>query len=131
MQTEKTDKGTLQTWSVDEVKKAFEKGEIVIVDLRTPQEYLMERIPGAMNYPMQDFLACTLPGEAVKQVVFHCGSGKRSEKVARDVLAEGHEVVAHMDGGFGAWKEAKLPHIATDPSTGAPKRVGDERWPRK
>lgn len=131
MDTEKMEKGDLQTWTVDEVKAAFEDGKIVLIDVRTPQEYLIERIPGAMNYPMQEFMACTLPGEAVKQVVFHCGSGKRSEKVARDVLAAGHEVVAHMGGGFGAWKDAGMPHIATDMATGAPKRVGDARWPLK
>ncbi|NNF91119.1 MAG: rhodanese-like domain-containing protein [Boseongicola sp.] len=131
MQSEKTDKGELQTWTVEEVKKAFEEGRVVLIDVRTPQEYLIERIPGAMNYPMQEFMAGTLPGEAVKQVVFYCGSGKRSEKVAREVLEAGHDVVAHMDGGFGAWKKAEMPHIATDVSTGAPKRMGDATWPKR
>lgn len=130
MQSEKTETGTLQTWTVEEVKAAFEAGKIVLIDVRTPQEYLMERIPGAMNYPMQEFVVGTLPGEAVKQIVFHCGSGKRSEKVARQVLAAGHDSVAHMGGGFGAWKSAGLPHIATDVSTGGPVHVGEAGWPR-
>ncbi|NND20339.1 MAG: rhodanese-like domain-containing protein, partial [Silicimonas sp.] len=44
MQSEKTDKGELQTWTVEEVKKAFEEGRGVLIDVRTPQEYLIERI---------------------------------------------------------------------------------------
>jgi hypothetical protein len=29
-----------------------------------------------------------------------------------------------MEGGFGAWKKEGKPHLATDPATGGPKRVG-------
>ena len=50
--------------------------------------------------------------------------------MARKVLAAGHDSVAHMGGGFGAWKKAGLPHIATDMGTGAPTRVGDPDWPK-
>ena len=128
MQMEETGNGTLEIWTPDEVVAAFSKGEIVLIDVRTPQEYLMERIPGAMNYPMQDFTPNTLPGEAVKQIVFLCGSGVRSERVSRMVLAAGHDKVAHLQGGFGAWKQAGLPHVTIDMATGAPKRVGDAGW---
>ena len=75
-------------------------------------------------------MAASARAEAIKTVVFHCGSGKRSESVARKVLAAGHDSVAHMGGGFGAWKKAGLPHIATDMGTGAPTRVGDPDWPK-
>lgn len=129
MDTETTDTGTLETWTAEEVARAFEAGEIALIDVRTPQEYLMERIPGALNFPMQDFSAAALPCQVEKRLVFHCGSGKRSEKVAREVLSAGHGKVAHMGGGFGAWKAAKLPYVATDMATGAPKREGDADWP--
>ena len=55
--------------------------------------------------------------------MFHCGSGKRSEKVARAALEAGLGKVAHMDGGFGAWKKAGKPHVATDMASGAPQKV--------
>ncbi len=58
-----------------------------------------------------------------KRLVLHCGSGVRSEKVGRQCLADGISKIAHMAGGFAAWKEAKLPHIGTEMSSGAPKRV--------
>lgn len=123
MKTEDCPEGTLETWTPEEVSRAFASGEIVLIDVRTPQEFLFERIPGAMNYPIQEFDPATLPGEAVKRVVFLCGSGARSEKAARGTLGEGHPKVAHMEGGFGAWKKAGFAHITTDPATGLPKRV--------
>lgn len=126
MEEEKTEHGILETWTPEEVRNAFQRGEIVLIDVRTPQEFLNERIPGAMNYPMQEFDPATLPGEAVKRIVFHCGSDKRSGIVARKMLNAGHPRVAHMKGGFAAWKAAGHFHITTDPSTGAPRRIDPE-----
>ena len=37
--------------------------------------------------------------------------------------AGGRNRIAHMEGGFGAWKTAKKPHIGTQMSTGAPTKV--------
>lgn len=123
MQTESAENGTLETWSVDEVADALEKGEIALIDVRTPAEYMMENIEGALLAPMSHFRADRLPSQEGKRLVFHCGSGKRSEKVARAALEAGLGKVAHMDGGFGAWKKAGKPHVATDMASGAPQKV--------
>ncbi len=123
MKREDADGGTLETWSVDEVATAYDKSEIAVIDVRTPQEYLFEHIEGALLVPMAFLKADKLPSQQGKRLVFHCGSGARSEKVARECLKAGITPVAHMEGGFGAWKQAKKPHIATDPNSGGPKRV--------
>jgi rhodanese-related sulfurtransferase len=122
MQTQKLDGGTLEIWTPDEVAKAMQEGRIVLIDVRTPQEYVYERIPGAMLLPMQDFEAAYLP-DGGKPVVLHCGSGIRSGKMAEKVLAAGAGTVAHLDGGMGGWKKAGLTYVGTDPATGAPKRM--------
>jgi len=123
METETVGEATLESWSVEEVAQAFDRDEIVLIDVRTVQEYAFEHIRGALLLPMPFFEAQKLPGQSDKRIVFHCGSGKRSEKVARDCIKAGMTRIAHMDGGFGAWKEAKLPYIGTDMSTGAPEKV--------
>ena len=123
MQTEKTADGTLDTWSVEEVAKAFDKGEIALIDVRTTPEYMVEHIEGALLLPMPFLIPAKLPSQVGKQLVFYCGSGKRSERVARTCLAAGLGHVAHMAGGFGAWKAAGQPYMATDMATGAPKMV--------
>lgn len=124
MKTEHTPQGPLETWTVDEVAAAVEQGEIVLIDVRTPQEYSFEHIATALLLPMSFFDARALPGQEAKRVVFHCGSGVRSERVARMALAAGFAPVAHMDGGFGAWKAAGKPYLGTDMASGAPVRVG-------
>lgn len=124
MKTEHTEHGDVEVWTPQEVAEAFEKGEVAIIDVRTPQEYMLEHIEGALLMPMAFFVPDKLPSQNGKRLVFHCGSGARSGKMAQKTLAAGVSPVAHMEGGFTAWKQAKLPHITTDMSTGAPKRTG-------
>ena len=120
METEKTENGTLEHWIPQEVKAAFDRDEIVLIDVRTPQEYGFERIDGALLAPMQAFRPNHMPGQVEKRIVFHCGSGARSGKVARLCLENGIGTIAHMKGGFNAWKDAGFEYTGTDMSTGAP-----------
>ena len=124
MKSEETGQGTLEIWTPEEVYQGLESGEICLIDVRTPQEFMFEHVEGAMLMPMAFFRAATLPGGIGKKVVLHCGSGMRSDRCARAALTGGREKIAHMEGGFGAWKAAKLPYIGTDMATGAPKKVG-------
>ncbi len=96
MDIEKTEDGTLEHWTPSEVAEAFANNEIVLIDVRTPQEFALERINGALLAPMQSFEAAHMPDQATKPTVFHCGSGIRSAKVARLVLAAGEDKIAHM-----------------------------------
>lgn len=120
METETTPNGTLEHWTPAEVMKAFAHDEIILIDVRTPQEYSFERIAGALLAPMQALQPGHMPGQAEKRIVFHCGSGVRSAKVARMCLEAGMGRIAHMTGGFGAWKDAGFAYTGTDMATGAP-----------
>lgn len=123
MKTEETSNGRLETWTAAEVASALAAGQIALIDVRTPQEYMFEHIEGALLMPLAFFRADRLPSQQGKQLVFHCGSGARSDKVARKCLEEGVTPVAHMEGGFTAWKAAGIGYIATDMASGSPKRV--------
>lgn len=123
MNTETVGDAVLETWDVDETAEAYDAGRIVVIDVRTVQEYSFEHIEGALLFPMPFFDAVRLPGQGEKRIVFHCGSGVRSEKVARQCIEAGFKRVAHMGGGFGAWKAAKRPFIGIDMGSGAPKKV--------
>lgn len=124
MKTETVWDAVLETWTVAEVRAAHDANEIVLIDVRTPQEYMFEHIEGALLMPMAFFRAEKLPTQDGKRIVFHCGSGVRSERVAREALAAGMTPIAHMEGGFGAWKAEKQPYTGTDMATGAPKSMG-------
>jgi rhodanese-related sulfurtransferase len=101
-----------------DVQALLEAGRIVLVDVREPAEYAAERIHGALLYPLSTFDATTLPADDVRELVFHCGSGKRSLDAARRRLAAGALVARHMTGGIAAWRSAGLPTIRIDPATG-------------
>ena len=109
MQVEHVDGAVLETWDVEEVAAAWASNDIVLIDVRTIQEYGLEHVEGALLAPMSFFDATKMPGQSDKRIVFHCAGGVRSEKVARACIAAGIERIAHMGGGFGAWKEAGGP----------------------
>ena len=123
MQSETVNGAVLETWDVNEVAQAWDANEIVLIDVRTVQEYALEHIEGALLLPLPFFRAEKLPGQGEKRIVFHCGSGVRSEKVARACIEAGITQVAHMGGGFGAWKAEKRPYMGTNMGTGGPQRM--------
>lgn len=124
MKSETIGTAVFETWTPDEVQSAMAAGEIVVIDVRTPQEFMFEHIEGALLMPMSFFKASALPGQSDKRIVFHCGSGIRSEKVSRAAIEAGIDRIAHMEGGFSAWKTAKKPYMGTNMGTGAPQKVG-------
>jgi adenylyltransferase/sulfurtransferase len=79
--------------------------DFYLVDVREPNEYEINRIPGAVLIPKGDFLT----GEALgklpqdKQVVFHCKSGARSAEVLAIAKGAGFADAVHVGGGVVAW----------------------------
>jgi rhodanese-related sulfurtransferase len=118
--TEDLDGVTLDVLTPEEVKAMHDGGEAVVIDVRTVAEYAFEHIPGALLMPMSDFDPAKLPGQETKRMIFHCGSGIRSRKVAEMARKAGLDRLAHMEGGFGAWKQAGLSYLTVDPASGAP-----------
>lgn len=123
MKSERIGNGALETWTSQEVADACARSEVVVIDVRTPQEYMFEHVEGAMLLPLPFFRPDMLPGQSDKQIILHCGSGVRSGMMARRALEYGIERIAHMEGGFAAWKLNGLPYIGTNVGTGAPERM--------
>jgi rhodanese-related sulfurtransferase len=109
----------IQTMLPEEVKKAMEDKQIVLVDVREPAEFAAERIHGALLFPLSTFDPAALPADVDRTVVFHCGSGKRSADAIERCRRAGLPHNVHMDGGLMGWKAAKLPTITLDVATGA------------
>jgi rhodanese-related sulfurtransferase len=89
-----------------EVSARMARGEIVLVDVREPNETAAESIPGALLLPLSRFDPAALPkGE----VVLTCLGGKRSAMALARCRDAGVAVNTHMRGGLTAWKAAGLP----------------------
>ncbi|HVE69387.1 MAG TPA: rhodanese-like domain-containing protein [Solirubrobacteraceae bacterium] len=106
-------KGRVQNLGVEDVRREQEGGAVV-VDLREPQEREAGTIPGAVHAPrgMLEFYADPASPyhraefNPAARIVLHCASGGRSALAADTLQQMGYTNVAHLDGGFRAWKEA-------------------------
>jgi rhodanese-related sulfurtransferase len=108
----------LQEMTPTEVHEALRARRIVLIDVREPQEYVNERIHGALLFPLSTFDPGALPvGE--RPAVLHCGSGKRSAMAVAKCIEAGVPVATHLKGGLLAWKHARFPTITLDPGSGA------------
>lgn len=93
--------------SPTDVQRWLENGEILLIDVREPDEYAAARIPGALLYPLSTFDARTLPRDG-RRLVMQCAAGGRSLKAAQALLQAGHDQATHLAGGIKAWREAGL-----------------------
>lgn len=84
--------------------------EFVLIDVREPAEYEINKIPGSVLLPKGDFLngsaleklpALTDGGN--KQLVLHCKSGVRSAEALAIVKGAGYSDAVHVGGGVVAW----------------------------
>jgi rhodanese-related sulfurtransferase len=99
------------------VRDALVNGEILLLDVREPGEYALERIHGALLYPLSAFDPKAVPVMG-RRLVVQCAGGVRSMRAAQALVAAGHPHVINLDGGLNAWKAAGLPVIRIDPATG-------------
>ena len=110
-------KTQVENLNVEQVAKEVEAGA-VLVDVRDAEERERDgAIPGAIHASrgMLEFYADpALPYhkselEPDRRVILHCASGGRSALAAMTLKQMGYAEVAHLDGGFTAWKEAGRP----------------------
>jgi rhodanese-related sulfurtransferase len=108
----------IETVPVKEAVTLHGRDDVVLVDLRDPRELEREgRIPGAFHCP-RGMLEFWIDPESPyhkpvfaedKRFVFFCAGGMRSALAAATAKEMGLKPVAHIEGGFGAWREAGGP----------------------
>jgi rhodanese-related sulfurtransferase len=100
---------TVKDLSPEDVARGLTEGKIMLVDVREPNETAAESYPDAVLMPLSQFDPAGLPDPAGKQVVFACGSGKRSTTASLAAQEAGLPYDTHLEGGMRAWKDAGLP----------------------
>jgi len=85
--------------------------EVVLLDVRTPEEFNEARVPGSVNV---DFYAADFASQLdtlAKDVpyVVYCRSGNRSSQTMNIMRELGFLEVWDVDGGIISWNEAGLP----------------------
>lgn len=74
----------------------------LILDVRTPEEFRGGHIPGAKNVPLHKIDRY----EPKRSAYVICASGMRSKRAAKQLKANGYEVV-NVKGGMRAWNGPK------------------------
>jgi rhodanese-related sulfurtransferase len=108
----------IETLSVEQAVALHGRDDVMFVDLRDIRELNREgRVPGAFHCP-RGMLEFWVDPESPyhkpqfaqdKRFVFFCAAGQRSALATQTVQRMGLKPVAHIGGGFGAWKQAGAP----------------------
>ena len=86
-------------------------GEVVLLDVREPDEYEQGALPGAVHLA-RGHLEFQIEGKVpdkLKPVVVYCASGVRSVFAAQTMGELGYEDVVSLTGGFNRWKDEGRP----------------------
>jgi rhodanese-related sulfurtransferase len=104
----------IESLSPEDGVKLAGRDDIVLVDIRDIRELQRDgRVPGAFHCPrgmLEFWIDPTSPYHKPvfaqdKKFVFFCAGGLRSALAAQTAQRMGLKPVAHVRGGFGAWKK--------------------------
>ncbi|MGB7481379.1 MAG: rhodanese-like domain-containing protein [Burkholderiaceae bacterium] len=108
----------IKTYTVEQARAKMDDPNVQLVDVRDARELEREGvIPGAFHAPrgmIEFWVDPDSPyfkpvfGEG-KEYIFFCAAGWRSALTTKTVQDMGLAPVAHIDGGFTAWKAAGAP----------------------
>jgi rhodanese-related sulfurtransferase len=108
----------VETLSIEEALKLHGSSDVLLVDIRDPRELSRDgRVPGAFHCtrgmlefwidPQSPYHKAQFAED--RKYVFFCAGGMRSALAAQTAKRMGLKPVAHIRGGFGAWKKAGGP----------------------
>ena len=88
---------------------------MVLIDVREPNEFEILRIPGSILVPKQEILNGTALASLpqTKQIVLYCKSGARSAECLAVIKAAGFADAVHVGGGVLAWAREIDPSLPT------------------
>jgi rhodanese-related sulfurtransferase len=87
-------------------------GAVLVVDVRTPEEFARGRVAGAINVP--EHAAAAWAAELRRRaggrpIVLYCRSGRRARLVEAVLERHGLREILHLDGQMAGWAAAGLP----------------------
>jgi len=121
----------IETLPTEAAVKLAGRADTVLVDIRDIRELQREgRVPGAFHCPrgmLEFWIDPASPYHKPvfaqdKKFVFFCAGGLRSALAAQTAQRMGLKPVAHIKGGFGAWKKAGGPVQAPEAMPGEGKK---------
>jgi rhodanese-related sulfurtransferase len=81
----------------------------LVLDVRTPDEYVSGHVPGAVNIPHDQLAQRLAEVPKDRDVVLYCRSGRRTEIAGRVLTGNGYTRLQHLEGDIIAWVEKDRP----------------------
>ncbi len=90
--------------TVQELNERLDRGERpLILDVREPQEYQINRIPGSVLIPLGDLPQRAHELDSARELVVHCKSGVRSARAVEFLRSAGFGKARNLKGGIVDW----------------------------
>jgi sulfur-carrier protein adenylyltransferase/sulfurtransferase len=110
-QQENPVKNGIPQMSVQELKRRLDAGDdLFVLDVREPFEYQIANI-GATLIPQGQVPARLAEIDPAREIVVHCRSGARSQRVAEFLAGSGYARVSNLAGGILAWSDEIDPKV--------------------
>lgn len=97
--------------TANELQALQDRDQVILIDVREPNEFAAEHITGAINRPLSSFDPAALPAPDGMRIVLQCAGGKRSGMALEKCQVANHAIDTHLGGGLAAWKAAGLPTV--------------------
>ena len=104
--------GVVKNVSPDEAEKLLKDNpKIIVLDVRTPEEFAAGHIAGAKNvdFKAADFAAKVAALDKGRAYLVHCAAGGRSAKTLDLMKGKNFAAIYHLSEGFKAWEKAGKP----------------------
>lgn len=94
-----------------QAQKLIAEKKVVVLDVRTPEEFATGHIAGAtnINFRATNFEKAIAALDKNQAYLVHCAAGGRSTQALPNFQKLESKSLYHLDGGIQAWKKAKLP----------------------
>ena len=92
-----------------------QRGDLFLLDVRTPGEYQQARLDGARLIPIDQFVKRLAEVPKDRPVLVYCAVGSRSAQVVNYLARQGYSEIYNLSGGIYAWAQKGLPVLQGGP----------------
>jgi glyoxylase-like metal-dependent hydrolase (beta-lactamase superfamily II)/rhodanese-related sulfurtransferase len=96
---------SIERISATEFEQQYQKGKIIVFDVRKKSEFDSEHVVGAINVPLNQINGHLAEIPKEKPFILYCGGGYRSMIASSILKQRGWDHFVDVEGGFGAIKE--------------------------
>jgi phage shock protein E len=99
---------------VDEFVAVIASPGVVIIDVRTPEEFAQGHIEGAINIPVEhpDYMNQVAQLDPTATYAVYCRSGNRSQAAVAGMASTGSTGIYELESGTVGWTDAGRPLVS-------------------